>query len=287
MSDSSVGRRDSDKMDLVGLVAAPGTAVDDTEDLADDDFAEIQKTKSYGSRQKQSHSNKYSKVQELLPFPFCPNVRPLTISDLESCVALENAAFTNPEHRCTREKFEYRLATCPELCIGLFCTVVPGNAKSFEIDTLPPSHPVETGRDDGARTVLLAHIIATRSDGRVVTDAAMDYPRDFRTSKRNTSGLGHQDAGSTVCVHSLSVHPKLQACGLGKLIMKSYLQQLKNSAIADYCALICQEYLISFYKRFNFEHQGPSEAGFGGGGWHDMTLEIDSLPPYSQRVLRS
>ncbi len=33
-----------------------------------------------------------------------PYTRPLTISDLESCVALENAAFTNPEERATREK---------------------------------------------------------------------------------------------------------------------------------------------------------------------------------------
>jgi hypothetical protein len=33
-----------------------------------------------------------------------PYTRPLTISDLESCVALENAAFTNPQERATREK---------------------------------------------------------------------------------------------------------------------------------------------------------------------------------------
>jgi len=33
-----------------------------------------------------------------------PYTRPLTISDLESCVALEDAAFTNPEERATREK---------------------------------------------------------------------------------------------------------------------------------------------------------------------------------------
>lgn len=33
-----------------------------------------------------------------------PYTRPLTISDLDSCVALENAAFTNPEERATREK---------------------------------------------------------------------------------------------------------------------------------------------------------------------------------------
>lgn len=31
-------------------------------------------------------------------------VRPLTISDLEACVTLENAAFENPQERCSREK---------------------------------------------------------------------------------------------------------------------------------------------------------------------------------------
>ena len=36
-----------------------------------------------------------------------PYTRPLTISDLESCVALENAAFTNPEERATREKASF------------------------------------------------------------------------------------------------------------------------------------------------------------------------------------
>ena len=33
-----------------------------------------------------------------------PSTRLLTISDLESCVALENDAFKNPQERCTREK---------------------------------------------------------------------------------------------------------------------------------------------------------------------------------------
>jgi hypothetical protein len=33
-----------------------------------------------------------------------PYTRPLTISDVDSCVALEDAAFANPEERATREK---------------------------------------------------------------------------------------------------------------------------------------------------------------------------------------
>jgi hypothetical protein len=33
-----------------------------------------------------------------------PYTRPLTISDVEACVAVENSAFTNPQERATREK---------------------------------------------------------------------------------------------------------------------------------------------------------------------------------------
>lgn len=73
-------------------------AVDDTEDL-DDDYVEVQKTIS-GGRRRQSKSL----VQGLLPFTFSPLIRPLTIRDADSCVALENAAFTNPDHRCSKEK---------------------------------------------------------------------------------------------------------------------------------------------------------------------------------------
>ncbi|KAI1775250.1 acyl-CoA N-acyltransferase [Hypoxylon cercidicola] len=334
---------------------AAETAVDDTEDLFDDDVVEEKrKTGGYTRRRQSNHrsgrngaaaSRKFAKVEAVLPFSFHPNIQPLTISDLDSCVALEEAAFADPAHRCTREKvrcflsrtvsarplffsscylkccspvcirhrdiprcfrhllilphdydstnvariFEYRLTTCPELCLGLFCTVVPSEIKDtdFEISTLPTAHPVETGRADGAKSVLLAHIVSTRSNDMVVTDAAMDYPRDFRTLKgRNDTGLGHQANGKTVCLHSVAVHPKVQGCGLGKLIMKAYLQQQKGSAAAQRCALICQEHLVKYYERFHFEHLGLSLATFGGGGWHDMLVAVHNIPPYSTKPPR-
>ncbi|KAI1107017.1 acyl-CoA N-acyltransferase [Jackrogersella minutella] len=277
------------------MSAAAEDAVDDTEDLPDRDVVQVKGTSSYGRRHRKSHAaadgggewdDKMALIHDVVPFPFHPNVRPLTLSDVDSCVALEDAAFEHPEHRCTKEKFEYRLSVCPELCLGLFCTIVPDKAEDFEISTLAPAHPVETGRDDGAKSVLIAHIVATKSDTKVVTDANMEYPRDFRTKKHNDTDVGHQETGRTVCVHSLAVHPKLHGCHLGKLIMMSYLQQLKNSGVADYCALICQDYLIPFYEKFNFSNMGPSQATFGGGGWHDMTLKIADVPPYSGGILR-
>ncbi|KAI6087999.1 hypothetical protein F4821DRAFT_235012 [Hypoxylon rubiginosum] len=271
---------------------AAETAVDDTEDLFDDQAVEEKrKNLGYTTRRRQSNNrpgrraaaapHKFTKVEAVLPFRFHPNIRPLTIADLESCVALEDAAFADPEHRCTREKFEYRLTTCPEMSLGLFCTVEPSEVKDmdFELVTLPTALPVETGRE--AKSVLLAHIVSTRSEGLSVTDEAMDYPRDFRTRKgRNDTPLGHQANGDTICMHSVAVHPGLQGCGLGNLIMKAYLQQQKSSSSASRCALICQDYLIPYYERFHFEHYGPSEATFGGGGWHDMSVLLrDIMPP--------
>lgn len=79
----------------------PDDAIDDSEDL-DDDYVMLQKTISQ-TRRRESQ-NEHSRIQAVLPFQFLPNVRPLTISDLESCIALENAAFVDPHHRCSREK---------------------------------------------------------------------------------------------------------------------------------------------------------------------------------------
>ncbi|ETS83736.1 hypothetical protein PFICI_05612 [Pestalotiopsis fici W106-1] len=247
-------------------------AIDDTDDL-DDDHVEIQKTIS-NSRKRHSLKNGDIKVQDVLPFPFLPNIRPLTVSDLESCVALENAAFTDSKHRCSREKFEYRLSSCPELCMGIFCTVSPEAAKGWEIETCKTAHPVETGRDDGSVSVMFAHIVGTRCHGELVTDQDMDYPRDFRTVKTSRSNIGHQEDGRTVAIHSLAVHPKLQGCGLGKLIMKAYMQQVNNSGTADRISLISQSYLVNYYTRFGFVHKGESQASFGGGGWHDLTITL-------------
>ncbi|KAI3318642.1 acyl-CoA N-acyltransferase [Xylariaceae sp. AK1471] len=262
------------KADDVTSAAAATTddAVDDTEDLPDD-FVHIQKTISGERRRRQS--KQMHGIQDLLPFPFSPLIRPLTISDLESCIALENAAFANPAHRCSRDKFEYRLTACPELCMGVFCTVVPTNTKGWEIDTLHTAHPVETSRDDGAVSVLLAHVVATRSHDDVVTDDAMDYPRDYKTAKnKSTANVGHQETGRSICIHSLAVHPKLQGVGMGKLIVKAYMQQVKNSELAGRIALICQEYLVNYYKRFGFSHVGPSKTTFSEGGWHDMVFDM-------------
>ncbi|KAI3402133.1 hypothetical protein diail_62 [Diaporthe ilicicola] len=253
-------------------------AIADDDDDVDDQFAELQRTMS-AKRRDDKEKGRENRLQEILPFTFAPNIRPLGISDLRSTVALENAAFLDPQHRASPEKLEYRLTKCPELTMGVFCTVVPDLAEDFDIETLATAHPVETDRADQAKSVLLAHIIATASSSNTVQDSDMEIPADWRASKGKKIDKGHREGGRTICAHSLAVTPKLQGCGLGKLVMKSFLQQMKGLG-AERVALICQDYLVSYYERFGFKHAGKSKAEFGGGGWHDMVFELGGNSSY-------
>lgn len=101
------------------------------------------------------------------------------------------------------------------------------------------AHSVETERPDGAKSVLIAHIIATASNSTVVTDKTMDIPPKWKTVKGNGE-VGHLEGGRVICMHSLAVAPKMQGCGLGKLVIKSFLQQMKTIG-SERVALICQD----------------------------------------------
>lgn len=77
-------------------------AIDEEDSDVDDDFAQLQRIQSAKRREDKQQK---PRIQELLdPFPFAPNIRPLGISDLQSAIALENAAFTDPQHRASAEK---------------------------------------------------------------------------------------------------------------------------------------------------------------------------------------
>lgn len=96
--------------------ASDDAAIDDTDDVVDDEFADLQRTLS-AKRREEKEKGRENRIQEILPFPFAPNIRPLGISDLQSVIALENAAFSDPHHRASPEKvwpsFYFLLATIP------------------------------------------------------------------------------------------------------------------------------------------------------------------------------
>ncbi|KAK1473043.1 acetyltransferase [Colletotrichum cuscutae] len=269
-------------------VAKPEEASDcaiESSDDADDEYIETQMSQSELKKKQQTQRRT---IQHIVPFKWSPLVLPLTESNLESCVALEDAAFPDPSHRATRVKFMYRLATCSDISTGLFCSVVPAEAEAFPLSTMAVASPVETGRANGAKLVLLGHAVATLGDGPVVSDDDMAYPDNWRDQKSaKSTDVGHKIMGRTLCLHSFAIDPKLQGLGLGKLLMKSYLQQINNSGVADRIALICKDWLVSYYQRFGFKRVGPSKASFAGGGWNDMVIELSGPPKKGPDALKA
>lgn len=104
----------------------------------------------------------------------------------------------------------------------------------------------------------------------------MDLPADWQTKKRSLPDagdkdyLGHEDQGGTIALHSLAVKAEHQRKQVGSTLLRSYINRIKEAAIADRIALLAHEHMIPFYQRFGFENYGPSACKFGGGGWYDM-----------------
>ncbi|CAK7266348.1 hypothetical protein SEPCBS119000_001974 [Sporothrix epigloea] len=214
-----------------------------------------------------------------LSAPDSVTIRPLTLADRDACVVVENACFSNPDHRATPEKFSYRLTVCPELCLGIF--VHTADAEALVGPASAPQSP--TAASSG---IMVGHIIATRCQSSVVTDASMVLPPNWRAAVLDpasvpasdpASALGHQPEGSTVAVHSLGIVPSVQGRSLGTKLMKAYLERMAALSSGqdgqhkiDRVALICQDYLVDYYTKLGFTNNGPSAAQFGGGGWFDM-----------------
>lgn len=97
----------------------------------------------------------------------------------------------------------------------------------------------------------------------------MEVPSNWESSSK-ASSVGHNDAGRTVCIHSLAVLPAYQGKGLGSTLMKAFIQRIEHAQAADRIALLAHGQLTGFYQSLGFVDKGPSKAQFGGGGWVDM-----------------
>ncbi|RKF59283.1 Polyamine N-acetyltransferase 1 [Erysiphe neolycopersici] len=201
-----------------------------------------------------------------------PYTRLLTPSDLDSCVILEAVAYDNPLNCASREKLIYRLSKCGELCQGLFCTVEPGSG--FQAETFATSKPVETGRLNGARSVLLGYITATKTNDSLASLNSMGFPDDWRSKNPVPSKIGHQENGRNIVIHSVAVLPEFRSRGIGKILVKSLMQQVYGSKISDRISLITHQDKVAWYEKMDFRDLGPSSIEFGSGGWYDMVHKI-------------
>lgn len=166
-------------------------------------------------------------------------------------------------------QFLYRFTRCGEICLGLFTSARSDSAEhDFSVPTAAVAQPV-TSDDPERKSILLAHCVATKSTNSAVLDADMEIPENWaKSSKFGT--VGHNDAGRTICIHSLAVLPSYHGKGLGSTLLKAYIQRIEQSDVADRIALLAHGSLVGFYEMFGFVNKGPSKAEFGGGNWVDM-----------------
>lgn len=88
------------------------------------------------------------------------------------------------------------------------------------------------------------------------------------------ANVGHQENGRTLAVHSLAVLPDYQRRGLGTALMKSYVQRMLESDVADRVALLTYDRLVPYYEALGFENIGRSRVKFGGEAWNDMVCSV-------------
>ncbi|KAK0248932.1 hypothetical protein LTR91_003606 [Friedmanniomyces endolithicus] len=211
-----------------------------------------------------------------------PYTQTLSLSDIESCILLEEATFP-PEERCTREKFNYRLRHCGELSLGIFTSLTDST-----VPTAATASPVYSGAPK-RKSVLLGHIIATKTTNPTIKDEDMAVPSSPNPTNTTDPSdppaappapappapAGHKEEGRTLAIHSLAILPAYQRHGLGRTLLQAYLQRMESHAIGDRAALIAHEALVPFYERFGFVNQGRSGVEFAGGGWWDLVRELE------------
>ena len=82
----------------------------------------------------------------------------------------------------------------------------------------------------------------------------------------------HKDAGLWQMIFSVCVEPSLQGKGMGLLIVKKYIEEIKRHQFCKGIVLTCKEHLLHFYSKNGFVDEGVSVSEHGGVVWHQMRL---------------
>ncbi|KAF3934011.1 hypothetical protein ABW19_dt0200107 [Dactylella cylindrospora] len=222
-------------------------------------------------------------------------VRTLTINDLDKIIELENACFPEAE-RGTLEKFRYRLTVCGELCHGLFTLTKPHPDTPQGVSDFKP------------KEILVGMIIATKSTTPLITDASMRVPSKLEPATSTLPGTsltdtasqttdpappstaettaapegakgesqepeGHIEAGETICIHSLCVSPSYRNNNYSQILLKDYINRMRDAGVSKRLALICHQEITGVYTKCGFRTRGTSKVTHGGGNWIDMVYE--------------
>lgn len=95
------------------------------------------------------------------------------------------------------------------------------------------------------------------------------------TGHESSESVGHEPLGRTIAVHSVCILPTHQNLGLGKILLKAYMQRMESSGIADRMVMLAHEEMVGWYVgNFGFVEKGESKVTFGGGRWRELVCHL-------------
>uniref|UniRef100_A0A667XIB8 Serotonin N-acetyltransferase n=1 Tax=Myripristis murdjan TaxID=586833 RepID=A0A667XIB8_9TELE len=176
-------------------------------------------------------------------------VRPLNTQDAISVFEIEREAFISVSGECPLHLDEVRhfLTLCPDLSMGWF----------------------EEGR-------LVAFIIGSLWDQDRLTTYPNVNDQHFNQclSLPQEALTLHKPCGSTVHIHVLAVHRTFRQQGKGPILMWRYLQYLRCFPSVRRAVLMCEDFLIPFYRKSGFKVLGRCAITVGNLTFTEMWYPI-------------
>ena len=86
----------------------------------------------------------------------------------------------------------------------------------------------------------------------------------------------HNRNGKYQTVFGLDVLPHYRKQGIAGKLLSEFIELSKERGKQG-MVLTCKDYLINYYEKFGFKHNGISQSSHGGVKWNDMVLFFDEL----------
>lgn len=199
----------------------------------------------------------------------------------------------------------YRLTVCPYICLGIFTHTTA--APTTQTQALYDAARAPDSANPNHKSLLIGHVLATLTTSSTVTEESMQVPTSFPShpdfnphaasstpvpvlerepstslpdsafprTNQSSDTPGHHPLGRTIAIHSVAMHPAFQNLGLGKTMLKAYLQRMEGSGIAERAALLAKDKFVGFYiAAFGFEDAGASQIKYGGGEWRNLVSTL-------------
>ena len=89
----------------------------------------------------------------------------------------------------------------------------------------------------------------------------------------------HDPTGNLLCIHSVVIHPGFEGRGIGKLMVKRYVEYIRSLVSQQKypvtgIALICKSHLCKFYSDCGFKMVGPSPVVHGQDPWFEFQIQL-------------